>query len=178
MTRVFTVGHSDRTFAEMLQLLRNHNITALVDVRRFPSSRKHPQWNQPSIVDALPAGITYTWIHELGGRRHTRRGVPSLNGGWRVKAFQDYADHMLEQEFAHGLEQLMDLSQHELPVIMCSEAVPWRCHRRLITDALIVAGVEVIHIISRTATQRAALSDHGRIHRGQLIYPPEAPTST
>lgn len=173
MTRAFTVGHSDRPFAEVLEMLRNHDITSLVDVRRFPSSRTHPQWNQSSIIDALPAGIKYDWIPELGGRRHTRRGAPSLNGGWRVKAFQAYADHMLGDEFAHGLEQLLDLSQHELPVIMCSEAVPWRCHRRLIADALVVAGVEVNHIISRTATRPAALSDHARIVGGQLIYPPE-----
>jgi uncharacterized protein (DUF488 family) len=136
MTRVFTLGHSDRTFAEVLQLLDDHDINALVDVRRFPSSREHPQWNQSSIVEALPAGYSYTWVSELGGRRHTPRGVPSPNGGWHVKAFQDYADHMLGEEFAHGLDQLIDLSRDALSVVMCSEAVPWRCHRRLITDAL------------------------------------------
>jgi len=177
MTRVFTVGHSDRTFAEVLQLLDDHDINALVDVRRFPSSRKHPQWNQSSIVAALPAGYSYTWVSELGGRRHTPRGVPSPNGGWRVKAFQDYADHMLGEEFAHGLDQLIDLSRDALSVIMCSEAVPWRCHRRLITDALLVAGIEVTHIISRTTTQVAALSDHGRFHDDQLTYPREATAS-
>ncbi|MEU2385436.1 DUF488 domain-containing protein [Streptomyces sp. NPDC012461] len=169
---VHTVGHSTRTFAEVLEMLRAHDITCLVDVRSFPSSRKHPQWNQSAITEALPSDIGYRWIRQLGGRRHTPKGVPSENGGWRVKAFRDYADHMAGEEFAAGLRELLELAEEGRPVIMCSEAVPWRCHRRLITDALLVAGVEVVHIMSRTASKPAALNELARVRDGRLTYPP------
>ncbi|MGW6296129.1 DUF488 domain-containing protein [Streptomyces sp. NPDC055058] len=167
-----TVGHSTRTFAEVLEMLRAHDITCLVDVRSFPSSRKHPQWNRSAITEALPPDIGYRWIRQLGGRRHTPKGVPSDNGGWRVKAFRDYADHMAGEEFAAGLRELLELAEEGRPVIMCSEAVPWRCHRRLITDALLVAGVEVVHIMSRTASKPAALNELARVRDGRLTYPP------
>ncbi|MBM7090996.1 DUF488 domain-containing protein [Streptomyces sp. SID9913] len=153
-------------------MLRAHDITCLVDVRSFPSSRKHPQWNQSAITEALPSDIGYRWIRQLGGRRHTPKGVPSENGGWRVKAFRDYADHMAGEEFAAGLRELLELAEEGRPVIMCSEAVPWRCHRRLITDALLVAGVEVVHIMSRTASKPAALNELARVRDGRLTYPP------
>lgn len=169
---VHTVGHSTRTFAEVLEMLRAHDITCLVDVRSFPSSRKHPQWNRSAITEALPPDIGYRWIRQLGGRRHTPKGVPSDNGGWRVKAFRDYADHMAGEEFAAGLRELLELTEEGRPVIMCSEAVPWRCHRRLITDALLVAGVEVVHIMSRTASKPAALNELARVRDGRLTYPP------
>lgn len=174
MTRIFTLGHSDRSLEDVLQLLRPHGVDVLVDVRRFPGSRKHPQWDQSEIRGALPANIDYTWIIELGGRRHTPAGIPSLNGAWRVKAFQDYADHMATEEFAHGLRRLVDLSERAQPAIMCSEAVPWRCHRRLIADALIVAGLEVEHIISRTSTQPATFTQHAQLRDGQLTYPAQS----
>ncbi|MFF9458435.1 DUF488 domain-containing protein [Streptomyces flaveolus] len=171
--RVCTVGHSTRDFDEMLTMLRNNEVTDLVDVRSFPSSRKYPQWNQSAIVDALPADIAYRRIPQLGGRRHTPKGVPSENGAWRVKAFRDYADHMASDEFKEGLDELTGLAaQGRRPAIMCSEAVPWRCHRRLITDALIVAGVEVAHIMSATTTKPAALNPHARVRDGRLTYPP------
>lgn len=169
---VHTVGHSTRTFAEVLEMLRAHDITCLVDVRSFPSSRKHPQWNRSAITEALPSDIGYRWIRQLGGRRHTPKGVPSENGGWRVKAFRDYADHMSGEQFAAGLRELLELAEEGRPVIMCSEAVPWRCHRRLITDALLVAGVEVVHIMSRTASKPAALNELARVRDGRLTYPP------
>ncbi|MEU0603977.1 DUF488 domain-containing protein [Streptomyces sp. NPDC006393] len=171
--RICTVGHSTRDFGEMLGMLRNNGITCLVDVRSYPSSRKHPQWNQQAIIDALPPDIAYRWIPKLGGRRHTPKGVPSENGAWRVKAFRDYADYMATDEFAEGLDELLELAGHERPAIMCSEAVPWRCHRRLITDALIVAGAEVVNIMSPTTTKPAALDERARVHDGRLTYPPE-----
>lgn len=170
--KVFTLGHSDREFDEVLDLLRIHRVTVLVDVRRFPASRTHPQWNQDAIVDALPAELTYAWISELGGRRHTPAGVSSPNGGWRVKAFQDYADHMTSEEFQRGFGLLLELAEGERPALMCSEAVPWRCHRRLITDALLVAGREVVHILTPTRTMPATLTPHARLLDGRLIYPP------
>ncbi|MEU1367791.1 DUF488 domain-containing protein [Streptomyces sp. NPDC005803] len=171
--RICTVGHSTRAFDDMLELLRTNEISCLVDVRSFPSSRKFPQWNQQEIMDALPPGIAYRWIRELGGRRHTPKGVPSVNGAWRVKAFRDYADYMASDDFERGLHELLDVAARERPAIMCSEAVPWRCHRRLITDALIVAGAEVVHIMSPTTAKPAVLNEHAEIRNGHLVYPPE-----
>jgi uncharacterized protein (DUF488 family) len=172
VNRVCTVGHSTRDFDEVLAMLRAHDVTCLADVRSYPSSRKYPQWNQAAITEALPPDISYRWIRRLGGRRHTPKGVPSVNGAWRVKAFRDYADHMAGEEFARGLAELLDLAGHERPAIMCSEAVPWRCHRRLITDALLVAGVQVLHILSPTSSKPAVLNEHARVENGHLIYPP------
>ncbi|MGA4961982.1 DUF488 domain-containing protein [Streptomyces pseudogriseolus] len=169
--RVYTVGHSTRTFDEVLSMLRNNRITHLVDVRSYPASRTFPQWNQDAIVDALPPDIHYRWIRELGGRRHTPAGVESVNTAWRVKAFRDYADHMMTDEFAKGLGELLELAAHDRPVIMCSEAVPWRCHRRLITDALLVAGAEVVHIMSATVTKPASLNESAAVHKGRITYP-------
>ncbi|MFI8090741.1 DUF488 family protein [Streptomyces sp. NPDC086080] len=170
--RVLTIGHSTRGFDEVLGLLRGNGVTCLVDVRSFPSSRKHPQWNQSAVVDALPPDIGYRWIPALGGRRHTPKGVPSVNGAWQVKAFRDYADYMSTEAFSKGLAELRELAARERPAIMCSEAVPWRCHRRLITDALIVSGVEVVHIMSRTSVKPAVLNPHARVRDGSLTYPP------
>lgn len=169
---IHTIGHSTRDVEQVLQMLRANDVTCLVDVRSFPSSRKYPQWNQDAITDELPSDIGYRWIRELGGRRHTPAGVASDNGAWQVKAFRDYADYMAGEQFAQGLRELLDLAQQHRPAIMCSEAVPWRCHRRLITDALLVAGVPVAHIMSATTTRPATLSDHARLRDGRLIYPP------
>jgi uncharacterized protein (DUF488 family) len=172
MHRVCTIGHSTREFDEVVGMLRNNNVTCLVDVRRFPSSRKFPQWDRSAIVEALPGDIGYQWIPQLGGRRHTPKGQSSMNGGWRVRAFRDYADYMASEAFKEGLKELLELAEQEWPAIMCSEAVPWRCHRSLITDALIVANVDVVDILSSTSTRRAALHQHAQVQDGQLTYPP------
>jgi uncharacterized protein (DUF488 family) len=172
--RIYTVGHSTRGFDEILAMLQDNEITHLVDVRAFPASRKFPQWNQPAIVDALPPGIEYRWIPQLGGRRHAPKGASSVNGAWQVKAFRDYADYMDSDEFKDGLNELLELAEHGRPVIMCSEAVPWRCHRRLITDALIVAGAEVADIMSATTVKPAVLHKHAHVQDGHLTYPPQA----
>ncbi|MET9879530.1 DUF488 domain-containing protein [Actinacidiphila glaucinigra] len=170
--RICTIGHSTRDFDEVLQMLRSQGITCLVDVRSFPASRKFPQWNKAAITEALPPDITYRWIPELGGRRRTPAGVPSVNGAWRVKAFRDYADYMASDAFGEGLRELIELADREHLAIMCSEAVPWRCHRRLITDALIIAGAEVVHILSPTRAEPAALDKAARVQDGHLVYPP------
>ncbi len=170
--RVFTIGHSTRGFDEVLGMLRANGVTNLVDVRSFPSSRKFPQWNQSAIEEALPADIRYTWIRDLGGRRHTPAGVASPNGAWRVKAFRDYADYMATEGFGSGLAELLRVASGSTPAIMCSEAVPWRCHRRLITDALIIAGVDVFDIMSVSSTRRATLDEFARVRGSQISYPP------
>lgn len=175
MTRqVYTVGHSNRGFDELVAMLRTNGVTRLVDVRRFPHSRKFPQFDEAAIAEALPPDIGYQLIPELGGRRYTPEGVPSPNGAWRVKAFRDYADHMATDDFRQGLDELLRLADQETPAIMCSEAVPWRCHRRLITDALIVAGAQVRHIMSPTSTKPAVLDPRAQVVNDRLIYPPAA----
>jgi uncharacterized protein (DUF488 family) len=173
--RIFTIGHSTRSFNEVLELLNSNGVTELVDVRSYPSSRKFPQWDQAAIEEALPGNIGYRWIRDVGGRRHSPKGFNSPNNGWRVKAFRDYADYMATEQFQTGLAELMQVANESVPVIMCSEAVPWRCHRRLITDALIVAGVSVFNIMSATSTQRAEMTPFAKVQNGNIIYPePEA----
>ncbi|WPR52415.1 DUF488 domain-containing protein [Streptomyces sp. S399] len=170
--RVHTLGHSTREFDEVVRMLRAHDVTCLVDVRAFPASRKHPQWSREAVAEELPPDIGYRWIPQLGGRRYTPKGEPSENGAWRVKAFRDYADHMAGAEFAEGMRELLGLAERERVAIMCSEAVPWRCHRRLIADALLVAGAEVEHLLSETSVRPAALNENARVHDGRLTYPP------
>jgi uncharacterized protein (DUF488 family) len=172
MTTVHTVGHSTRTLDEVVSLLRSNGVDMLVDVRAFPSSRKFPQWDRENIQSALPQDIGYEWIPELGGRRHTPAGVQSPNGGWRVKAFRAYADYMATAPFQVGLDRLLRLAFDASPVIMCSEALPWRCHRRLITDALLARGVEVRNIISPQVAELAQLTPFARVDAGRLTYPP------
>lgn len=153
-------------------MLREHEITDLVDVRRFPSSRRLPQWNQDAIVEALPPDIDYHWIESLGGRRHTPAGVETPNGAWQVKAFRDYADHAATPEFRAGLDEVLRLAEKGRPALMCSEAVPWRCHRRLITDALLVAGAPVRHIVGPTSTREATLDPKAVVDGRAITYPP------
>ena len=169
--RIYTVGHSSREFDELVAMLRNNGVTRLVDVRRFRYSRKFPQFAEAAIAEALPSDIGYQPIPELGGRRYTPRGVASPNDAWRVKAFRDYADYMATDDFRKGLDELLRLAEQETPAIMCSEAVPWRCHRRLITDALIVAGAEVADIMSPTSTRPAVLDPKAQVRDGRLTYP-------
>lgn len=172
MLTIHTIGHSTRDFDVLVDMLRSNSISRLVDVRSFPSSRKFPQWDRENIQSALPSDIGYQWIRALGGRRHTAAGIPSPNGGWRVKAFRDYADYMNTAAFEAGLDELIHLAAGSSPAIMCSEAVPWRCHRRLITDALLVRGVAVHHIMSSTVTRAAELTPFAHVEDGLITYPP------
>lgn len=173
MSTVFTIGHSTRTFEEMLGLLRDNDVTLLADIRSFPSSRRLPQWNRDEIEAALPPDIGYRWLPRLGGRRHTPAGVASPNGFWRVAAFRAYADYMATEPFAEGLAELEALVEESRPAIMCSEAVPWRCHRRLVTDALLVDGMHVFDILSESSVRPAVLTPATRVVDGHLEYPPE-----
>lgn len=168
---MFTIGHSSRDFSEVVSMLQTNGVTMLVDVRSFPSSRTFPQWNQSSIATQLPADIGYRWIRDLGGRRHTPAGVQSINQGWRVKAFRDYADYMSTASFHAGLDELLTLARRSIPAIMCSEAVPWRCHRRLIADALLVRGVQVYDIMAKGHTRTATLTPFARVNGTAISYP-------
>lgn len=142
---IYTVGHSTRTEDELLALLEKPGVTLVVDVRAFPSSRRHPQFNRAALVDWLPrAGIEYLHLPGLGGRRSPAPGSP--NAGWRESAFQGYADHMHSEEFQVALAELEAAAGGAPTAIMCAEAVWWRCHRRLIADALVVRGWRVEHL--------------------------------
>lgn len=173
--RVYTIGHSTRELPELVELLRECGVTELVDVRSFPSSRKFPQWNQANIEAELPSDISYTWLKDLGGRRHTPAGVMSPNTGWRVKAFRDYADYMNTEPFHRGLNKLIQIAEKRVPAIMCSEAVPWRCHRRLITDALLNEGIQVYDIISANSVRPAKITPFADFTGGNYLYPDPEP---
>src|SRR5690606_29318613 len=159
---VFTVGHSTRTVEELIALLRERGVTVLVDVRRFPGSRRHPQFGRDALAGALAAhGIGYTHSPGLGGRRPVRPDSP--NTAWRNRGFRGYADHMQTREFAAALAELKDLAARETAAILCAEAVPWRCHRRLIADALVVEGIRVLHILGPGRVEAHVLDPHARV---------------
>lgn len=170
MPPVFTLGHSTRPMDEFLGLLREHGVQVLVDVRRYPGSRRHPQYSRDALAASLQeAGIRYMHEPDLGGRRAARPGSPHT--AWRVDAFRGYADHMETPEFGAALERLMDRAARETVAILCAEAVPWRCHRRLISDALVARGVEVRHILGpRRADLHEIDSNAQVLPGGRLLY--------
>lgn len=143
---IFTIGHSTHEEADFLRLLRAHAISAVADVRRWPSSRRHPHFNAEHLQRALgEERIAYLRLgEELGGRRSTTPDSPNL--GWRVKGFRGYADHMATPEFRSGLERLEELASERRTAVMCAEGQWWRCHRQLIADALLARGWRVLHI--------------------------------
>jgi uncharacterized protein (DUF488 family) len=147
---VWTVGHSTYPFPEFLALLQAHAIQTVADVRRFPGSRRHPQFGGEALSTSLAAHhIDYHWFPELGGRR--RPDLLELEGSaWRHPSFRAYAQHLKSEEFARGLDSLLHVAKASLTVIMCSELLWWRCHRRLIADVMVFCGWEVIHILGAT----------------------------
>jgi uncharacterized protein (DUF488 family) len=172
VAQVFTVGHSTHELPDFLELLTRHGVRRLVDVRRFPGSRRMPHYSAESLSRALPeAGIAYEHRGELGG---FRKPVPdSPNGGWQVAAFQGYADHMETPEFRAGLEAVIADAGSTPTVVMCAEAQWTRCHRRLISDALLVRGFEVCHIRSDGRLETHRLTPFAVVHGERLEYPPE-----
>ena len=169
---VWTVGHSNRTFPEFLELLQAHQIQFLADVRRFPGSRRYPHFNQESLADLLAeANIRYVHFPELGGKRPTR--ADSHNTGWRNLSFRGYADHMESNEFQDGLRQLKDFASHYRTAVMCAEVLWWQCHRSLISDALKAQGAKVLHIFTPQKVEEHPYTSPARIIDGHLVYPPE-----
>ncbi|MGI8506268.1 MAG: DUF488 domain-containing protein [Solirubrobacteraceae bacterium] len=169
---VFTIGHSTRLQAALLALLDAAGVRTIADVRAFPSSRRHPQFNQAALSRWLPeAGVGYVHLPQLGGRRAPIPGSP--NGGWREPGFRGYADHMSSCEFAAGLVRLEELACEQPTAIMCAEAVWWRCHRRLIADALIVRGWRVEHLGVGVGNSIHELPAFAVVEHGTaLTYPP------
>jgi uncharacterized protein (DUF488 family) len=171
---VLTVGHSTRSLAEFIALLKAHSVARLIDVRTVPRSRHNPQFDRETLPAALAAdGIGYEHVAGLGGFRRTHPG--SLNTGWRNNSFRGYADYMQTPEFAQHLAELIARATRERIVLMCAEAVPWRCHRSLIADALVVHGLHVEEIISGTRRQVHALTSFARVSGTVITYPPDAP---
>jgi uncharacterized protein (DUF488 family) len=166
---VWTVGHSTRTIEEFLDVLASHGIEALVDVRRFPGSRRLPQFGSAELERALEAfGIAYEWLPSLGGRRKASGDSP--NTGWRNDSFRAYADHVATEEFAGGLTELLTVANGLRTTIMCAELLWWRCHRRLISDVLLSQGHTVLHIRDQSPAEPHKLMDPARIVRGRLTY--------
>lgn len=173
MRTIWTVGHSNRDVESFLQLLSDQSIALLADVRRFPASRKHPHFNGDALHDALgAAGIAYRHFPALGGRRSERR-PDSPNTAWRVESFNAYADHMQTNEFTSALTTLIELAGRQRTAIMCAEALPWRCHRRLIADALTARDWTVLDIIGSGQVRPHRLTPFAEVRDGQVIYPGE-----
>jgi uncharacterized protein (DUF488 family) len=166
---VWTIGHSTRTADEFRSTLAAYGIEALVDVRRFPGSRRLPQFGADALEHDLDdVGIAYRWIQSLGGRR--RSSADSINTAWRNDAFRAYADHIETEEFAAGLTELLMIAQGLKTAVMCAEVLWWRCHRRLISDVLVSLGVEVVHIRDESHSDLHAIAPPARIIGGQLTY--------
>ena len=168
---MWTIGHSTRTFEELVDLLRAHGVDTVVDVRTVPRSRRHPHFTKDALAKDLPqAAIAYVHMPGLGGLRKARADSP--NTGWRTDAFRGYADYMQAEEFAQNLDALMALAKGSRLSLMCAEAEPWRCHRNLLADALVVRDVEVRHIVGRGAVARHALTPSAQRDGVRLTYPP------
>lgn len=168
---LWTIGHSNRSIDELLSLLAGAKIELLADVRRYPGSRTHPHFNREGLEQSLrEQEIDYRHLEDLGGRRSTRL-ADSPNTAWRVDSFNRYADYMTTAQFANGLDELMELAENRRTAIMCSEAVPWRCHRRLIADAMIVRGWSVYDIMGSGPAKPHAMTEFARWREGQLSYP-------
>lgn len=171
---IFTVGHSTLPIERFIELLKTYDIEQLVDIRTMPGSRRNPQFGSEALAGSLEAAhIEYSHMAALGGLRRTRKDSP--NASWRNESFRGYADYMQTAEFAHAVEALVRRSRQKRTAIMCAEAVPWRCHRSLVADALEVRGVSVIEILSKTSYRPHELTRFARVDGVSITYPPEQP---
>jgi uncharacterized protein (DUF488 family) len=169
---VQTIGHSTRTLDEFIALLKAHAVTLVVDVRTIPRSRHNTQFNEDSLPDSLKkAGIGYTHMPGLGGLRHAKRD--SLNAGWRNASFRGYADYMQTPEFEKQIEELIQLAKEHRIALMCAEAVPWRCHRSLIGDALTVRGIRTEDIMNLKQRRLHTLTPFAHVRGSTVTYPAE-----
>ena len=167
LNRIYTIGHSTRTLDELVALLRDHGVTRLADIRRYPGSRRLPHFSRESLERSLP--LHYEHFEDLGGRRSPRKDSP--NGAWDNDQFRGYADHMASEAFQRAVDRLLE--GDEPTAVMCAEAVPWRCHRNLLADELVRRKIDVIHILGPGSARPHELNRMARIERGRVIYPPE-----
>ncbi len=167
---LWTVGHSTRSWDDFLVLLEEPGIGRLADVRHFPRSERVPWTNGPALESSLAAaGIAYDHLVDLGGYRTPRRDSP--NSGWRNAGFRGYADHMDTPEFHSALEGLLDAATFRRTAVMCAEAVPWKCHRSLLSDALVVRGARVVHLLAPGKAQEHRMTPFAKVHGGRVTYP-------
>lgn len=173
MTTVYTIGHSTRPLTEFVSLLQSHGVQHLIDVRTVPRSRMNPQFNRDTLPEALAAaGIEYEHRPQLGGLRHPHKD--STNLGWRNRSFRGYADYMETAEFATSLDWLIERAGAQQVAIMCAEAVPWRCHRSLIADALTARGQRVEHIMAQSRRDAHSMTSFAVVEDGLVRYPGNA----
>lgn len=174
---VCTIGHSNRSIDAFTELLRINEIVRVLDVRTVPKSRHNPQFNRETLAESLGAsGIGYTHLPALGGLRRAR--PDSVNGGWNNASFRGYADYMQTPEFADAVEWLADVAVRERCALTCAEAVPWRCHRSLIGDALLVRGVRVEDIVGPGKRRPHVLTGFAQVDGLRITYPPSADAAT
>jgi len=172
LLRIFTIGHSTRPIEEFLKIIKEYAITEVIDVRTIPKSRHNPQFNGPELAHVLRNHhIGYRHQKNLGGLRHTH--ADSVNTAWENLSFRGYADYMQTPAFDEGLHELINSAHKKTVVILCSEAVPWRCHRSLIGDALLVRGIEVEDIYSITSHKPHTLTPWARVKGTSITYPKE-----
>lgn len=170
MHTLYTIGHSTREIGDFISLLKSHEITRLVDIRTIPKSRHNPQYGQTELEKSLEeSGVNYIYMKSLGGLRSAVKD--SVNGAWRNKSFRNYADYMQTDEFKQGVDELVELSQNATTAIMCAEAVPWRCHRSLVSDALLVRDVPVCEIIGSGNTRPHKLTSFAVVDGVKITYP-------
>ena len=169
-TVIFTIGHSTHPVSEFIEILKGLEIQSIIDVRTIPKSRHNPQFTREELEESLRSeGIGYLHMPGLGGLRHTRKDSP--NTGWRNASFRGFADYMLTKDFAVNLEKLIEIAQKETMAIMCAEAVPWRCHRSLIGDALLVRGVDVLDITGKHSVHPHILTPWAKVDGIKITYP-------
>ena len=168
---VFTIGHSNRTTREFMKILKEFDIEILADIRHYPGSRHNPHFGKARLrANILRNGIEYIHLVELGGRRRHLKDVET-NAGWRSKAFRGYADYMQTEDFHEGMAKLMFLAEGASVAIMCSEAVPWRCHRSMVADALIVNGFSVVDLFNEKNARPHTLTSFAKVAKHNLTYP-------
>lgn len=172
---IFTVGHSNHDLDEFTGMLVDAGINAVVDVRKLPGSRKYPHFNDDVLAVELPKlGISYRKVEALTGRRNVSKTVPfEVNGNWRNRSFHNYADHALSEEFSAALQELRDAARHEVPTVLCSEAVWWRCHRRIIADHLLAAGEEVRHLMGPRQISEAKFNEGAVVGEDRKVRYPQ-----
>jgi uncharacterized protein (DUF488 family) len=169
---IFTIGHSTRQLDEFVELLRSHGVERVIDIRTIPRSRHNPQFNGETLGPALRAArIGYVQLKKLGGLRHAK--TDSKNLGWHNASFRGFADYMQTPEFEEGLDRAIRLAEEKSSTLMCAEAVPWRCHRSMVADALTVRDFPVEHIVSASKPQTHKLTSFARVHGKDITYPSE-----
>ncbi|HXX20703.1 MAG TPA: DUF488 domain-containing protein [Candidatus Acidoferrum sp.] len=172
---IFTIGHSTRPIDEFIDLLRSNGVTQLIDIRTIPKSRHNPQFNSDALAASLRAAkIRYIHMKQLGGLRHAQRD--SVNLGWRNASFRGFADYMQTDEFAAALGRAIELAKERPTAVMCAEAVPWRCHRSLVADALLVRKIRVLEIVSAAEPKEHSLTPFARIRGTDITYPSDQPS--